>query len=288
LNEAELEDVLDEFLRFFRFAVQADGMTREAEHASTEHEAARQRPGTAREAEKKPEPKPFVPTGDAQLDLQQLEPFQIAGALVGESPRTAALVLNCLPTAQAGLTLQLLPEDVRATAFLILRDPPKTPAVVLERILRTTVQKGCRLDASAVADPADEANRKMAELLRAMNQTQRRQLMGLLAAQDPKIAEQLKKVLYTFADLLALSSRSVQKVLSEIDTASLAVALRDADPVVSDKIMENLSKRARLTLNEEIGLLGRVKPADQEAARQTICQIMARLDETGDLEMESP
>ncbi|MCA9150273.1 MAG: hypothetical protein KDA92_13275 [Planctomycetales bacterium] len=282
MEEEELEEVLDEFMRFFRYAVQQHSETTAADDAENEAEEV-----VAPPPEPAPEKKPFRPTGDPFLDLVQLEPYQIAGALKCESPRTIAVVLNCLPPGQAGLALQHLPEEVRANAFLILRNPPITPPVMLQQMVRTTVSKGCVLDASAVADPADEANKKMAELLRAMEQAQRAEMVRALEAKDPELLAEIKKLLYTFEDLRRIHNRSIQKILGEIDSQSLAMALKGADPELADRVMGNLSKRARATLAEEIEFLGSVKPNEQVAARQAMCDIIGRLDESGDLEMET-
>jgi flagellar motor switch protein FliG len=203
LEEEELEEVLDEFMRFFRFAMQQVSADAESEQQQQERTEAKKA-----ESERLPEKKPFVATGDPLQDLRQLESYQIAGALRGEGPRTIAVVLNCLPSELAGGCLQFLPEDVRATTFLMLRDPPRTPPQMLDRILRTTVSKGCELDLSAVADPTDEANRKMADLLRAMGQSERAQMLKTLEAKDADVVEQIKKLLYTFDDVRKLAGRS--------------------------------------------------------------------------------
>jgi flagellar motor switch protein FliG len=157
---------------------------------------------------------------------------------------------------------------------------------MLERIVRTTVTKGAALDLSAVADPSDESNRKMADLLRAMGQAERAQMLRTLETLDADVIEQIKKLLYTFEDVKKLANRSIQKILGEIDSQTLAMALKGADEAIADKILANLSKRARATLVEEMEFLGHVKPAEQEAARSAICEVVGRLDESGDLEME--
>lgn len=303
LSDDELENVLDEFMRFFRFAVQQEQALGQLKNSEAGTETAPLRLSTvdseavvethaaelesaSTEPNSAAKKKPFVPTGDPFQDLVQLEPFQIIGALRGESARTIGVVLNCLAPSQAGLGLQHLPEDMRAGVFMVLRDPPKMPRAMLEQIVRTTVSKGSLLDANAVADPAEKANRKMAELLRAMDQSQRGQMIRALEAQDPAIIEQIKRMLYVFDDLLRISNRTIQKILGEVDSQSLALALKGADAAVADKVMGNLSKRARATLTEEIEFLGQVKPNEQAIAQQTICDVIARLDESGELELE--
>ena len=104
--------------------------------------------------------------------------------------------------------------------------------------------------------------------------------------EDAESAAVIKGMLYLFEDLLQISDRSLQKILSEIDSGSLATALKGVDEPIVEKVMSNLSKRARATLAEEIEFLGSVKQAEQEVAQKAVCEAIARLDQSGDLEME--
>ena len=285
LDEAEFEDVLEEFTRFFRFAVHEDQSGDEAAGPR----GSREKKKAAQEEPPEPppalEPPPFTPTEDAFADLERLQPFQIVGALKQESPRTIALVLNCLSPWKAGKALQELPDVIRGQVFMILRDPPQAPTSLLQRIVRTTVDKGSQLAEEAVADPQEERNRRLSALLRVMGQPERVQMLRMLEEQDEQAVIQIKRLLYVFEDLPRISDRSIQRILSETDSTTLATALKDADGGELQKVMQNLSRRARATLSEELEFLAQVKPEAQRQARQEICDVMARLDQTGDLEM---
>lgn len=305
LGEEEVEETLEDFMRFFRFALQQQAAQQVDEEIGDNYDSgsAKEEPaiagqvkpsatdrgkGTAAEQVENPDEIPeFEPTGDPFVDINRLQPVQIAAALKSEHSRTVAIVLNCLAPAQAGYVLQFLPEAVRSTAFLGLRTPPTAPAPLLHRLLQTTVEKARYLDASALADPSAENNKRLADVLRVMSQADRGTMLKSLESEDAEAATAIKRMLYLFEDIRTLSDRSIQKILAEIDSRSLVVALKGADQDLQDKIMGNMSKRARATLLEEMEFLGQVKPNEQAVARQSIGEVMSRLDEAGDLEVMS-
>lgn len=302
LAEEDVEDVLEDFMRFFRFALQQQTNHQVDEEIGDDEDpgnegpaiAGQVKPASAENAKGTPsgegtsEALPeFEPTGDPFVDINRLQPVQIAAALKSEHPRTVAIVLNCLAPSQAGFVLQFLPEAVRSSAFLGLRTPPTAPAPLLHRLLESTVEKARYLDASALADPTAENNKRLADVLRVMSQADRGAMLKSLESEDAEAAAAIKRMLYLFEDIRTLSDRSIQKILAEIDSRSLVVALKGADQDLQDKIMGNMSKRARATLLEEMEFLGQVKPNEQAVARQSIGEVMARLDEAGDLEVMS-
>lgn len=284
LDDAELEEVLQEFARFFRFAAQqlmsesSEGTGQSADGTA----AAALEPVAAPVAQGSPT---FTPSDDPFADLERLQPFQIVGALKDESPRTIGLVLNCLSPGRAGKTLQELPESIRSQVFNVLRNSSQAPAGLRERIVRTTVEKGCQLAMEVVADPQQERDRKLAALLREMGQRERGQMLAMLEEQDEECVARIRVLLYSFHDLQRISGRSIQRILADVDSSTLAIALKDAEESVVQKVLDNLSRRARATLTEELEFLTRVKPEEQQRARQEICTMIARLDQSGDLEL---
>jgi flagellar motor switch protein FliG len=280
-DDDEVEEVLNEFLRMLRFA-KKNAPKLAVHHPDDDHDNQ-----IEDEPEVEPEPEPareFKATDDAFADLNRLKPIQIAGALRTEQPRTAALVLSCLSPSKAGESLQNFPDELQNEVFLLLRNPPTAPKVLLERIVRATVTKGCLLGDEAICDPEEESYRKLAEVLRAMSQMQRGRILEGLATSDPEAIERIRKMLFVFDDVVRLGDRCVQKILAEVDSMTLTKALKNAEPEYLDKFAKNLSKRARATLLEEIEFMGSVKPNEEEEARNAVCNVMSELDQRGDLE----
>ena len=95
----------------------------------------------------------------------------------------------------------------------------------------------------------------------------------------------VKEYLYSFDDLLVIEDRSMQKLLAEIDSKSLASALKGASDPIKDKVRSNLSKRARETLNEEMELLGTIPPTTIQQAQKAVVEVIQHLDQAGELTM---
>ena len=276
LDDEETDEILEEFMRFFRFAAE------EATNAASGESKKNDKNG----GELEEDDEPFVPTDDAVYDLKQLKPYQIAGALMNENPRTITIVLNCLSPEQAGASLELLSEELQSEVFVMLRNPPNVTDSLLQRIVRTAVDKGCGLGPDIFRNAEAETLQKLADLLRAMGEKERKRMLEVLEEKDPDTFGQIKEMLYIFEDLLTIADRSVQKILGEVDTTSLAKALSGAEGEVVDKIMANLSKRAKLTLNEEIEFMGKISEEEQIEARKVVTTAMAQLDQAGELERE--
>jgi flagellar motor switch protein FliG len=283
LDRAEVAEVIDEFMRFFRFALQQTSAEPQLRVVNPD---ARDEDEQAGDTSGQRSKHVFEPSGDSFADLNRLMPVQIAGALRSESPRTMAVVLNCLDPQKAGDTLKHVAAEVRGSVFVQLQNPPAAPQALLERVVRTTVEKGCQIDGESVADPEEEVNRKLAELLRNVGQQDRGEMLTALAAQDAEVAAKIRQMLYVFEDLANVADRAMQKLLSEVNSETLCRALKGADDAILSNVMNNLSKRARATLAEEMEFLGNVKPNEIEECRTEICNLLARLDESGDLEMK--
>jgi flagellar motor switch protein FliG len=284
-DPALIEEVFDSFVRFFRFAMSEYHRDDRQQVAIHIHDPGETESADTDELENSAV-ESFHPSDDPIADLNHLHPSQVAAALREESPRTVAIVLNCLAPSNAGQVLKDLPAEGRGQVFLQLKSQRHTPENLVQRIARATVMRASVLDAKGGGDPENEVNQKLAELLRAMDQTHRGQLLESLREADADTADKIRSLLYVFEDIRRVTDRCIQKILREIDTSTLSRALKNCDELLSEKVLRNLSKRARATLVEEMEFLGSVKAGEQEVARKAICDAMANLDQSGDLEME--
>jgi flagellar motor switch protein FliG len=212
---------------------------------------------------------------------------RLALALCDEQPRTGVVVLQPLEPKRAGEILRLMPMELRKTITLQLGQAAKMPPEIVNRTVQATLLKAL----GKYDPPPDETeairHKNMADLLRALDKLERGELLTSLEQQDAEFAAGVKEFLYQFEDLLRLEGRAVQKLLSEIETRDLALALRGAPEKISDKVLENLSKRARELLSEEMDLLAKA-PADQvEQARKAITQVIQRMVEKGEAELST-
>jgi flagellar motor switch protein FliG len=137
----------------------------------------------------------------------------------------------------------------------------------------------------AVVAEETHKEKKLAEMLRNMDRKDRNKILDSLEQQDPQVVNRIRELLYKFEDLRDIEDRSLQKLLGEIETQSLCTALNGAEQQILDKVIRNLSKRARESLLEEIELLGRVGEEELAAARKEVAGAIQRLDQAGELVM---
>lgn len=278
-----INQIISDFERQFQQAEQAaDGGTNLQLGSSDNAQAAKHAGGGESETDE-----PFELSDDPLEDLTRLQAPQIAGAVQDESPRTIAMVVDCLPSAQAAAVLSSLPDDARREVFLKLNDDLQAPAELLQRIVATMVEKASVLDGDSLSTDESDNSQKIADLLRQMERAQRGEMLEALEESDAEAAAKVKDLLYVFDDLLAIEDRSLQKLLTEVDSRTLATSLKDGDPALIAKVVQNFSKRARAALMEEMEYMGAVPEDEQQAARKEIVDVIARLDQSGELVMET-
>lgn len=269
-SDDEVNEVLEEFNRFMEFAL------------SNSDEVLANSDRSSQPVSESPE---FVSSGDPFEDLQNLQDYQIAGVLRNENGATSAIILSQLSTEKAGTIMALLPEAIKKVAFLRLQESPVFPPQLLDQVLKTTVERASRLDHTAASDPDNLADEKTATLLRSMDRSTRTEMFAVLEEEKPEVAERVKSLLFVFEDLLAITDKSIQKLLAEVEKSDLAIALKNAEPALVDRITSNLSKRAKAGLLEEIEFLETVTKDSEDEACQKVCDGLAKLDQAGDLNM---
>jgi flagellar motor switch protein FliG len=89
--------------------------------------------------------------------------------------------------------------------------------------------------------------------------------------------------MFVFEDLNMLDDRGMQRVLKEIDTKDLSLALKGSSDDVKNKFLKNMSKRASAMLQDEMAFMGPVRIKDVEEAQQKIVNVVRNLEESGDI-----
>ncbi|MEM9652378.1 MAG: flagellar motor switch protein FliG [Actinomycetota bacterium] len=214
--------------------------------------------------------------------LDNLEPMIIAENLAGEQPQTIALVLSHLTPEQSAAIITHLPsEDVVQVGFRLgMMD--RVTADALE-----AVEDGLRQRFSAVLEnkflDATGGIDSLVELLMLADKPVEDVIMGGIAEVDADLAKEVRAKMFVFADLQLLDDRQMQVVLRSVDASRLPLALKGVADIVRDKVLNNLSSRARENLLDEIELLGSVRMTDVEEAQNEILDSVRELEESGEL-----
>ena len=208
-------------------------------------------------------------------------------ALENENARTVSIVMDRLDVAVAGQIYKKLSPQKRKEVSLRFTETNTVSEDLLRRIAHALYRK-CQVQQEAAPQGAGEENareKRIAGLLRNLDRNERVEMLGVLEGSDKALAARLKEMLYQFEDILRMVNTSIQKLLTEVDMRTLAVALRGAEPEMYAKITSNLSKRAQETLKEEIDLTGNVNSAKVREARKAMEEALQRLDQRDELVM---
>ncbi|MBQ1335733.1 MAG: flagellar motor switch protein FliG [Selenomonadaceae bacterium] len=213
--------------------------------------------------------------------LHKTDPSQLLTFIQNEHPQTIALIIAYLEPDQAATVLGSLPTDVQAdvarriavmdrTSPDIIREVER----VLERKLSTLVNQDFTTAGGVEA---------VVEVLNRVDRTTEKSILEALEVDNPELAEEIKRRMFVFEDIVLLDDRSLQMVLREVDNKDLSLALKATPSEVSDKVYKNMSKRAADMLREEIEFMGPVKIRDVEEAQVKVVNIIRALEEKGEI-----
>lgn len=272
-SHSRQKQVLDDFERYFRFAVNyADKPLKIHDPDGVDASGNPIRRGDGQQ-----EIEPFISTGDSLQDLEIMNVLQVTTALEEEGPRTAALLMQELSSERNAGILSLMKDDLRDLVVRELSLSPSAPPILLLQMARTTVERAANLPQERPDDP--DPVKRIAEVLRASDKKKRKAMLDTLKDQDEEMSIRILKLLYRFEDVIDLDDRKVRAVLGKVDTTTLSTALFGADEEILELVKSNLSKRARTTLEEELSFMSDVPESQLESAREAVGDAIAEVEQ---------
>lgn len=212
---------------------------------------------------------------------RKADPGQVLNFIQNEHPQTIALILSYLEPTQAGQILSELPQEVQADiARRIATMDSTSPEIIneveqiLERKLSTTVTQDYTQTGGVEA---------VVDVLNGVDRSTERTILDALEIQDPELAEEIKKRMFIFEDIVTLDGRAIQRVVRDSENEDLKLALKVASEEVKNIIFKNMSKRMVETFVEEMEYMGPVRLRDVEEAQSRIVAVIRRLEETGEI-----
>jgi len=209
--------------------------------------------------------------------LKRADPAQAASFLAKEHPQTIAFILSYLPPDQAADILSYFEQPLRvevitrlATLGKVSPELVREIEAVVEQMAESTVQQGLAMRGGT---------RLVVEILNKSTSAMAKSLLEAIEARDPALAEEIKRQMFLFEDIVLIDDRGVQRILREVDKHDLALALKVADEKVRQKIFKNMSERAAAVIREELEFMGPVRLKEVEAAQSRIVEVIRRLAE---------
>jgi flagellar motor switch protein FliG len=224
---------------------------------------------------------PSSDSPDVMKQIGDMEGRQIYNLLRFEQPQTISFVLSYLESVKASEVFALLGAELKDAVVERLGTIESTSLDLASKIVR-------RLEKHLDAKDKPALHRSggvdaVAGLLKQLDKETSKNLLVKMEERNATLGAAVRRKMFSFEDLQRLQASDLQRILRETDSGGLAIAMKAASEPLKEKIYGSLSKRAAVSLKEEIQLLGPVRMKDVEAAQDAIIQSVQRLEESGEI-----
>ncbi|AXX95994.1 MULTISPECIES: flagellar motor switch protein FliG [Arcobacter] len=215
--------------------------------------------------------------------LDGINPKQLSDFIKDESPHTIAVILSHMDPSKSAEVLMQLDEEIRvkvtiqiATIKDVSPDVVRTISLVLEKKLESLLSSIVDVGGvKVVADMLNKLGPKAQDILKNIN--------GI----DTSLATKIKENMFVFEDLLNLETEHIMKILQNVETNDVVIAMKNATEEDMEKVTNSMSQRARDRFKEEFEMSTKVKIKDIEAAQRKMLDVAQKLIEDGLIDREN-
>lgn len=213
--------------------------------------------------------------------LRKADPEQILNFIRNENTQTIALIFSYLKPQQVSLVLGELPQEQQAKIIEKIANMERTSPEYIKEVERVLERKLSSLGSEDFTVVG--GIQSTVDILNSIDIGTEKRILETLDEYNTELAEEIRKRMFTFDDIIKLDARAIQKVIGETDTKDLAVALKGTNQEVKDVVISNMSARARDMIVEDMEYMGPVRIKDVEIAQQKIVNTIRRLEEMGEI-----
>ena len=213
--------------------------------------------------------------------VRKTDAAQLLNFIQDEHPQTIALILSYLSPAQAALIVSALPPDRQSDVAKRIAVMDRTsPEVIkeVEKVLESKLASLVNQDYTIIGGVD-----AVVEILNTVDRGTEKHIMETLEIEEPELADEIRKKMFVFEDILLLDDRAIQRVLRDVDNGDLAIALKGSNEEVQNAIFNNLSKRLAVMIKEDMEFMGPVRMKDVEEAQQKIVNIIRKLEDSAEI-----
>ncbi len=213
--------------------------------------------------------------------VRKTDAAQLLNFIQDEHPQTIALILSYLPVSQAATIISALPPDRQSDVTKRIASMDRTsPDVIkeVEKVLESKLASLINQDYTIIGGVD-----AVVEILNTVDRGTEKHIMETLEIEEPELADEIRKKMFVFEDILLLDDRAIQRVLRDVDNNDLAIALKGANEQVQSAIFNNLSKRLAVMIKEDMDFMGPVRMKDVEEAQQKIVNIIRKLEDSAEI-----
>ena len=213
--------------------------------------------------------------------VRNTDASQLLNFIQDEHPQTIALILSYLSPAQSALIISALPPDRQSDVAKRIAVMDRTsPDVIkeVEKVLESKLASLVNQDYTIIGGVD-----AVVEILNTVDRGTEKHIMETLEIEEPELADEIRKKMFVFEDILLLDDRAIQRVLRDVDNSDLAIALKGSNEEVQNAIFNNLSKRLAVMIKEDMEFMGPVRMKDVEEAQQKIVNIIRKLEDSAEI-----
>ncbi len=213
--------------------------------------------------------------------VRKTDASQLFNFIQDEHPQTIALILSYLSPQQSASIIASLPPDRQSdVAKRIAMMDRTSPDVIkeVEKVLETKLASLVNQEYTIIGGVD-----AVVDILNTVDRGTEKHIMESLEIEEPELADEIRKKMFVFEDILLLDDRAIQRVLREVENSDLAMALKGANEEVQNAIFNNLSKRLAAMIKEDMEFMGPVRMKDVEDAQQKIVNIIRKLEDSAEI-----
>lgn len=220
-----------------------------------------------------------VGTSQTLESLELVDTRTLANFLINEHPQTISLIVAHLSSERKVDVMRKLPEGLQAKiVFRIANLDYVSPELIaqLDDVLKSELSTIGSIDTNKLGGVEP-----IADMMNLVDKNSEKKIMSSIEEKDPDLAEEIRRLMFVFEDIVNVDDRGIQSLLKEVDNQTIVVALKTADDDIKAKIFRNMSNRACKLLMEDIEALGPTKLSDVEKAQSDIIQKCKDLEAEG-------
>ncbi len=213
--------------------------------------------------------------------LENVDPKQLVNFIQKEHPQTIALLLAHMEPVHGAPIISALPQELQVDVATRIATMESISPETLNQVEEVLVDQVKALFGGDVSEIGGV--KAVAEMLNNVDRGAEKNILGNLERENPELATEIKNLMFVFEDVMLLDDRSMQRVLKEVDTKELAMALKGASEELQEKFFRNMSSRASEMIREDMEFMGPIRLKDVEEVQQRIVDVIRRLEEDGEI-----
>lgn len=221
--------------------------------------------------------------------ILEVSDVDLAAILSKEQPSVAAMIVGFMPPKKTAGILSHLPVEVRGQIIARLANSRTSDPEIVARIEKIFVEKVVSVIHTSSGEKGNALGgpKYVADIFQHVEQSVEEEMLKSIQDEAPERADEVRDLLFTFEDIVRLRDQDIQKVLRQVSLDKLVIALKGVSGPTQEKLTRNLSKHAQESMEEEMGLLGKVKLSEVEAEQRSIVTIIRGLEAAGELSLRS-